>query len=385
MKALKEALALYWARLDKILLFLCLTASAYGMVIIHSATAYTGSNKYVLVQGIGLFLGLVCALIMAFIDYDRLKKLFWIFMAVSVALLGATLIMGTGGEETGNQSWIRFKLGGFELGVQPSEMVKIAFVFTFACHLSRLKERVNSIVGLLGLGVHAGVIMGLVALQGDLGTALVVVFIVLTMLFAAGLNIFYFLGAFAVVGATAPVLWNFLKPYQQQRIIYGFYPQGDPSGYGYQALLSEMMIGAGGTTGYGYMQGPHVQKGALFAQHTDFIFAAAGEDLGFVGTAAIILLLLLICGKIAYSAIMAKNMMGRLLCAGIFGMLTFQILCNIAMCLAVFPVIGITLPFFSYGGSSIVSVFLGVGVVLSVNARRDEYFYEYTVGEEEFR
>ena len=104
-----------------------------------------------------------------------------------------------------------------------------------------------------------------------------------------------------------------------------------------------------------------------------------------MGTAAIILILLLICIKIAYSAIRSKNMMGRLLCAGVFGMLTFQILCNIAMCLAVFPVIGITLPFFSYGGSSIVSVFLGVGVVLAVNARREEYFYEYTVGEEEFR
>ena len=296
---------------------------------------------------------------------------YWaILFIVSVALLGITLIIGdTGanGTETTNRSWLTIiKIGGKGFQIQPSEFVKIAFIISFSKHLSSVKKDINKIKTLVFIALHAGIIVGLILLSGDLGVTLVYVGIIVIMLAFAGLSKWYFIGGAGVIVLVFPFLWPYLNSYQQNRILIGFQPELDPTGFGFQPLLSLKAISAGGIFGRGMGTGGYYE--VLPASHTDFIFSTYCEIFGFVGAILFLIILIALVIRIINVGKNCKNEFGSFICIGIAGMFIVQSLMNIGMCLAMFPVIGITLPLMSYGGSSMLALYIAMGFVHAISA-----------------
>ena len=351
---------------DRMLLVLPVILSIFGIVMIASATkSYEGGLKFIIVQSGAFVIGLVMMLTFLSFDFERFKEkpVLWYFL--SICLLIFVLLFGT--EESGTKGWIRFA----GIGIQPSEFVKIGFAITFARHLESSGDSINRPLPLVGLLVHAGILIGLVLLQPDYGTAMVYIFMFICMIFAAGIKyriLLSFAGAFAVF---VPLAWFFiLKPYQQDRILSFLSPESDPAGAGYQVMQSKIAIGSGEFSGNGLFSGTQTQLGLLPAKHTDFIFGVIGEELGFIGCFIVIAVLLIIVIKCFITGMNARTDFGKFLCIGIGAMLLFQMFENIGMCIGVMPVTGIPLPFLSYGGSSMVTSMTALGFVLSVSARQ---------------
>jgi rod shape determining protein RodA len=358
-------------RIDWILLIPVLLSCGFGLLLISSATASFGTHKLIIVQAAGIFVGLVAALVLLTLEHENLARFPLIIYGCCILLLVATLIFGK--EVMGNKNWI--SLG--PVNVQPSEFVKIGFIITFAKHLSMVKEYLNNVRALIPLMIHFGGIAFLVALGGDLGTTLVFIFICLAMLAAAGLHWGYFLGAAVTIGVAAPFLFERLDEYQQMRILAVYDPSLDPLGYGYHTIQSKIALGSGGLTGSGLYKGIQTQFGILPEKQTDFIFSVCGEELGFLGCMLIIALELFIILRLLFIARKAPDLMGSLICIGLAAMLFVQAGENIGMCLGLLPVIGLTLPFFSYGGSSVLALCMSMGLAMSVNASRPkEYFFK---------
>ena len=276
-------------KLDPILLICTLVLSVVSIVTIFGAVDNFGRSKLVMQMAMTA-VGLIAFWALSNLDYRFLiDRFFWFFLIGSAILLLITLIFGSTGEnrETANTSWLTIPFVG--IAIQPSEFVKIAFICTFAKHLERVGGEVNRPTKLLGLLVHAGLIVGLILLSGDLGVALVYLGIVLLMLFSAGLSVWYFVGLVGVAAVSTPVLWKLLAPYQRERIIYGFHPELDPEGVGRQALMSRGCIADGGLFGKGLFGGGHYED--LAASHTDFIYATVCEKFGFLGGMIVVLAL----------------------------------------------------------------------------------------------
>ena len=334
------------------------------MVIIGGASTF--GKRVVLIQIAATLVGWVAMIVLANLDYRFLaEKLSPVFFGVSVLLLIVLLIDGTGAGT--NKSWLYFDFLPF--GIQPSEFIKTALALTFAYHLSRVKESINRPLVMLGLAAHAGSIIVLILMTGDLGVAVVFAGFILLMLFCAGLNLWYFFCGGALLVIVAPILWSQLATYQKQRILVGFRPQLDPMGYGYQPLLSRDAILSGGFLGKGITGGEIYEE--LYASHTDFVYATVCEKLGFVGGFVVLAALLLLIIRIILIAMRSERGLGSYLCIGMAGCFILQITINIGMCLAVLPVVGITLPFVSYGGSSVLGAYLMIGMVHSVCAHRN--------------
>ncbi len=309
--------------------------------------------------------GMIAMVILANLDYRMLAGKLWpLFYLGSIALMILLLLRGRA--QGTNKSWLYFDFLPF--GIQPSEFIKTALALTFAQHLESVRDRINRPLVILGLGAHAGLIIGLILMTGDLGVAVVFVGFILLMLFCAGLSLWYFAGGAGLLLIAAPILWSRLVPYQQQRILVGFNPSLDPLGYGYQPLLSRDAILSGGFFGQGLGGGAVYRE--LYASHTDFIFATVCEKFGFVGGFLVLALLLIVILRVLLLARHAERGLGSFLCVGIAACLILQIVINIGMCFGVLPVVGITLPFMSYGGSSVLGIYLMMGVVHSVSAHR---------------
>ncbi len=357
---------------DPICAATALLMALYGILVIASAVRVStpSPGKYIAIQGFAVLLGVVAMTVAACIDYEALLERFHIpLYLICVGILALTLVIGTG--EGSNKSWIRFDF--LPIGIQPSEFAKILFICTFAYHLSRVRERINRPLTLLGLCLHFGLVSGVVLLQGDLGSALVFVFIFIVMLFSAGISPLWMLGGAAVVTCAFPFLWERLSYYQRQRILVGFSPESDPKGFGYQVLRAKEAIANGGLFGMGYFSGTLSQSPAassLPKRHTDMIFAVMAEEFGFLGVCVYLGLFVLLVLRLLSLSRGARDRMGGYLCAGAAAVFIFQGLENIGMCLGVLPVIGLTLPFMSYGGSSVLSLFLLVGVAESVAVHR---------------
>ena len=364
------------ATVDWILVAAVVISSVYGYVLIMSATNSLGAaqSRNLLVHVVAAALGFVLMVVLSKSDYDHMIKYSRYLYIAGVVLLIVTYVFGSG-DETGNRSWIRIRIGDTTIGGQPSEIVKITFIMTFARHLDRVKDEINHPKNILLLGLHFAAIFGLILLQGDLGTALVFLFVFLAMCFAAGVSVWYFLAALFLAVAASPLLWTLMTEKQRQRILVGFNPELDPRGVGHQPLMSRRAIGSGGLFGAGYQKGHYTQNGIIPKQWTDFIFSAAGEEFGFVGALLVIVLLAVIIVRIFLVSRRAHNNAGSLICVGIMAVFVVHAVENIGMCLGLLPVIGIPLPFFSYGGSSILSSLMGIGVVLSVNSRRNIYYF----------
>ena len=358
--------------LDPVLFACTVALSLISIVTIFGAMDNFGTRKLIM-QVAMTVAGLIATVVVAQLDYRWIIDKLWIAMIIgSVIFLILPLIPGLGssGEniETSNKSWLNIPI--INIGIQPSEFVKIALICSFAKHVSmvRDRERINRIEELLFLLLHAGGIIGLILISGDLGVALVYIAFVAIMLFSAGLSYWYFIGGGAAAVLLFPLLWNFLKDYQRERIIVGFNPMLDPEGKGMQALLSKQCIGNGGLFGIGLMGKGDYE--VLPASHTDFIFATICEKFGLVGGLIVVALLIIMVVRILFIARESENDYGGLVCVGVAAVIIVQTIENLGMCLAMLPVIGITLPFLSCGGSSLLATFVLVALVHSVKSHK---------------
>ena len=359
---------------DMVLLGLCCAATAFGLVMISSATNYLQSGRHLLVQGIAALLGIVLYFVVAQIDLTEVvKKWKWIFCFN----IGFFLLLKTplGFESNGNLAWLH--IPGFPVNIQPAEIVKLTFILLLAQQLVWLKENrdLKSIPSIAMLGGHLVLVVGLYyVISSDMGSVLVYVFAFACMAFAAGVALRWFVLTIAVGGFGVYVLYELDKipPHMVARFRVLFDHSYDPQGVGWHQTRSLLALGGGKLTGQGLFNGTQTQSEfswSLPFRHTDFIFAAIGEELGLLGCLLVIVLLSAIIIRCLMTATKAKSRMEAYVCVGMASMLIFQSISNMGMCLFVMPVIGLTLPFFSYGGSSILTLFIAMGIVSGIRGR----------------
>jgi rod shape determining protein RodA len=357
--------------LDVALVLAPILISGLGLLMIYSAThtrldqAGEDPLYFVKRQAIAIVLGIVAMGIMTVIDYRRLRELALFGYAGTVLLLVA--VLGAGVSVKGAQA--RFDIGPFQL--QPGEMAKLFVILVLAGYLALHREELDA--RHLGVAlIIAGVPMGLIMLQPDLGTDLVLMFIVFTMLAVAGakgrhLVILLLLG---VTIAIAAVNFGVLKDYQIERLT-SFANEGkDSARSGYNQEQSKLTIGAGGLTGQGLFEGTQTTGSYVPEQHTDFIFTVVGEELGFVGGAMLLGLFALIVWRTWRAARLANDLFGTLCCMGVLAMIVFQVFENVGMTMGIMPITGIPLPWMSYGGSSVIVSFACIGLVANIHMRR---------------
>ena len=354
---------------DLILLLICLITSAFGCIIISSATNPVGFSRYLTVQIVAILLGVVFYMMTSSLDVEVLSEHRSVLVGIGVFLLLLLIPFGTG-DNLGNRSWLDIPL--IPVDIQPAEICKITYILITASVMNSHKNRISSPVSVFHMVFHLVLLFGLnIVLSRDLGVSLIYVFVFIGMAFSGGVSMLWFLFAAGVLVAAAPVLWTQLDDYQKLRIEMLYNPKIDAEGQGVrwhtnQSLLS---LNGGGFSGQGLFNGNRTQTDSLNAQHTDFIFSAIGEELGFVGCMLVIVLLFAIVARCIYVGIRSQEYMRRMICFGAASALVFQVFINIGMCIGVTPVIGITLPLISYGGSSTVSLYAMLGLVSGVYAR----------------
>ncbi|MEI3541651.1 MAG: FtsW/RodA/SpoVE family cell cycle protein [Acutalibacteraceae bacterium] len=364
----------YFRLTDSIFWSISVSTSIFSLLLLLSVSR-TSNFGYFRTQLIAIIIGYIGAFIITKSDYRIIAKHYVIVAVICVLLIICTLIFGT--SVTGNsgidaKAWLKLPGG---ISFQPSELAKIGFMITFSKHLSVLKEKneLTSFFNVALLGVHALVPIALTHLQGDDGAAIIFFFMFLFMAFAAGVQLRYFFAVFAAIILMIPILWNYVfAEYQKQRIINQINPEADPLNTGFQQIQGKISIGSGKIFGQGLFNGPRVGSNSVPIQESDFIFSVAGEELGFIGCTLIILLLCLMLFRTLKTASMSSDCLGTCICFGFFGLVASQTIFNLGMCLSVLPVMGVTLPFFSAGGSSSACLYLGIGLIQSVYIQRDD-------------
>ena len=363
---------------DMFLLVLCLIVAGFGCVCIASATSAEkfGSNfRYIAIQLVSIGLGVMMYALVSSIDLDFLSEhrmLMVIFNCFLLLMLWSPL--GTD-NHTGNRSWIDLKI----ISVQPAEICKITYIIIMASVMSSHQNRISHPVSVIHMCFHLFLLVGLnMVVSGDAGVSLIFVFIFIGMAFAGGVSLWWFVLAIGLIAVAFPVLWQFLGEYQRNRIRILFDPTIDPTGINerYHSIMNLRSLTGGGLTGQGLFNGNRTQGGNLFAQHTDYIFSSMGEELGFVGCLVIMILEMLIIGRCIYVGMHCQDYMRRLVCYGAASALMFQVMINVGMCIGVMPVIGLTLPLISYGGSSVVTIFAMLGLVSGAHARPQSLSHE---------
>ena len=355
---------------DLILLLLCLVATAFGCVAIASTTNAEGTLRYVIVQIGAALIGVFLFFIVSSVDSDFFSEHRTWLVVFNCFLLLLIIPFGTD-NDTGNKSWLDIPL--MPVQIQPAEICKIAYVLVLASVMASHQNKPSSLKSVAHLLLHVGLIVGLnMVLSRDLGVSLIFVFIFIGMAFAGGISLIWFAVAGGALAAATPILWNFREDYQKRRIQILWDKTIDPEGINerYHTLRSIRSLTGGGMTGQGLFQGNRTQAlGALYAQHTDYIFSAIGEELGYVGCVITVLLLVLIIARCIWVGMRSGDYMRRLICFGVSSSLIFQVISNVGMCIGLTPVIGLTLPFISYGGSSMVSLYAMIGLVSGVYAK----------------
>lgn len=355
---------------DMILLALCVASSVFGIVMIYAATYTEGNTRMIIIQTASLCAGILVYLGMTALDIDILagqRTLLFLFNSIFIAML---LVWGIEGS-TGNRSWLHFSFLPFN--IQPAEVCKITYIIILAKTMSVHRNHVSSLRCVPVLTGHMLFIVAeIVFISKDMGVALIFVFIFLIMAYAGGVSGWWFLGGGAAFAAVSPYLWkHIMRPDQKKRILALIDPTIDPTGEGvlWQTNKNLEALRNGGLSGQGLFHGDLTNSAALPARHTDSIFCSIGEQLGLIGCLAVLLLLLAIVARCIYVGMKSPDYMNRLICIGIASMFLFQILINVGVCLGLFPVIGLALPFFSYGGSSLMTSFLAVGIVSGIKMR----------------
>lgn len=350
-------------RFDFVLLGTTMLLMIFGIAMVYSATLdVPGYEDYALRQAIYGLVGLVLLIAVAAFDYRLLTSLQWPIYGVVLVLLAAVAALGQ--VRGGSSGWFN---AGLVL-VQPAELSKVLFAVAFAQFLSSHHDSLRRPQVVLGAFVLLGLPVALIYLQPDLGTAIVLVVIGVAMMFVADLPWGYIVAALAGAALAAPIVWANLEEYMRQRILIFLDPASDPDASFNiaQALIS---IGNGGWLGKGFTQGSQSQLHFLRVRYADFIFSVIAEELGFIGAIVLIGLLLVVLWRLWSIADQARDYFGRLIVAGVTTMILFQAAISIGMNLGLVPVTGITLPFISYGGSSLITVMLGIGLAQSVAMR----------------
>lgn len=397
-----KSLILPWQEIDWLLFGLVIGLTIFGGIMIRSVELNQGWTdwwQHWIVGGVGV----VLALIIARWRYETLLQWRWIIYAITNLSLLAVIFIGT--SALGAQRWIT--IAGFN--IQPSEFAKLGAIITLAAMLhERTAATIPNVVRAL---LVTAVPWGLVFIQPDLGTSLVFGAIALGMLYWANANLGWLvllssplvaailfnvwfpswliwtvlmgivawktlpwhrsgtLGAIAInliSGELGHILWGLLKDYQKDRIVLFLDPDKDPLGGGYHLIQSRIAIGAGKLLGRGLTKGTQTQLNFIPEQHTDFIFSAIGEELGFIGSIGLLIAFWLICLRLVIIAQNAKDNFGSLLAIGVLSMIVFQTVVNISMTIGLAPVTGIPLPWLSYGRSAMLTNFIGIGIVESV-------------------
>ncbi len=365
MSKIKDYLAYFFKSTDKFLLALSLASSIFGICMVYSATlnsTTTGFPRDARTMIFAVILGLILAMAISLVDSDIICKLWPVWAGLSILLMVLVFIFGVAPSAREDaRTWLNLGLFYF----QPSELVKIFFIITFSVHLSMVQAQINKIKNVALLLLHVAVPTGLVMISGDDGSALVFLLIAVGMLFVAGLSWKYFLGGGVLAAAAVPLLWMRLNEFQRARFLSIIHPEDYPT-TAYQQNLGLSALANGGLTGQGYLKGAYTQAGTVPEAQNDMIFTAIGEELGLLGCLACLILLNLIIFRIIYNGRHNLQTHSQFLCYGMAFMIGFHVLINVAMCLRIGPVIGITLPFFSAGGSSTLCLYIGLGVVFSV-------------------
>lgn len=378
---LKATLIDFIQQADLVLLALCCAATLYGIALVFSATRYMAPSvgtRRMVTQCAALLLGICVYIFFSMLDLESVTRKWKWVLAFNVGLiLLLKTPLGVEGD-TGNRAWLKFPGVPFQIG--PAEVVKITFVLLLAKQIEWLweeKEDLRSFRSAVFVLAHTFGLCGLYFwVSKDMGNALVFLFIFLCMTFVAGFALRWFLLFFAAGGGAFALAWklDLIYGYMKERFIVLFDHSYAPQGVGWQQTRSLLAIGSGGLFGQGYLNGNLTQSigPSLPAKQTDLIFAVTGEELGLFGCLAIILLLALIIFRILLVARKARTPFYRYVCVGMASILIFQTVINIGMCLFVMPTIGVTLPFFSYGGSSVVTLFMAMGVVSGIKKRSPE-------------
>lgn len=382
MKTLSSPFHEFFKKGDPILLLLCLLASAFGVALIFSATRYNENNQAVVIQIVAIFLGVVAYILCTFIDFQLFVEKNWKLIFWGSVLFILLLLTPLGSNVGGNRNWLDIPY--FPINIQPNEIDKIPFILLLALLITRIQNQgrdIGSVSAVFQIGAYAAFMLGLIAVVcGDMGMCVVYTFIFATMAWSAGVKLRWFVLVGGALVIAFVVLWVFVLPntaawdnvYFIRRIRVVFDHSFEPQGVGQQQNRSILAIGSGQIFGKGYLQGTLTQSeysSTLPARHTDFIFAVCGEELGMVGCLLLLLLLSLIILRCIWVARNANSSFHAYVAMGMAGMLIIQIAANVGMCLFVFPVMGLTLPFISYGGSSIITLYAAMGIVSSVKAR----------------
>ena len=377
---LKPYIKEFFQRADIFLLVICILCSIFGITMIEKAVTgmYEGGwnmsapAKYLAVQIASMILGIIAFVLFTVIDVDLVARQWKLLMLVDLVLLVALVLFGVD-DGTGNSAWIRFA----GIGVQPSEIIKVIYIIVAARQMTYLKEYkdINSFFSVVQMAAHFLLVFGsIVVVSSDLGSASIILGIFLVMFFALGVRLYWFAAGGAAVAAAIPLLWNyFLKDYQKQRLIAPYDSSVDPEGWGirWQTIQSKMTLASGRLTGVEEGHTPSVFTG----KHTDFIFSCVGENLGMIGCIVVILLLMILIIHCIRIGLKSGRTFDMLVCIGVAAAVTFQNFINIGMNIGITPVIGITLPFFSYGGSSMVTMFAAMGLVSGIKYKlKPEHF-----------
>lgn len=369
MRGIWNSIADYIRECDKLLLLLCVAASGYGCIAVLSATAYTGSANDFFTQLITIFLGVFVVVVISKFDYNLYKKLWPLIALACLIPVILTFFIGFAPGNTDDKAWLRLPGG---LTFQPAEILKIAFIITFSIHLERVGEKVNNLKYLIPVLIHGALPVVLVHMQGDDGTAMIFAVIMLLMLFAAGLKARYYVIFIVAVLIAAPLIYFLVMNADQQARIWSIFNlEDDLQGSDWQQWRGRIALANGGWFGQGFLKGQLTQTGQVPEGYNDFIFVSIGEEFGLFGCLLVLLLLAFICLRILHIGTIAREKRGKLICVGVFAMLFAQIIINIGMCLSITPVIGVTLPFFSAGGTSLVCLYSGIGVIMSVYMHRN--------------
>jgi rod shape determining protein RodA len=366
----------YVKQFDYSLFISVIILSIIGLVVLNSATlSMSGRESIMKTQIASLVIGIIASLVISAFDYSNFKSVALIIYLVSVGLLMLVLFVGFGYKEVGSKSWLIIPVKNYNISFQPAELSKITIVILISCFLEKIKERQEVGKNIAKLVIFFFIVVGLIIKQPDYGMAVVFFVALFIMIYICGVRYKYLFITAGAVLFTTPFLWFFaLNDDRKKRILEFIFPGYDPEGASYQLERAQIAIGSGKIYGSGLYKGIQTQTppqvGGVPVRESDMIFTVIGEELGFVGSVLVIALIVFIIIRCIYIAKNSRDNYGALLVTGLTGMMAYQSLQNIGMCVRLLPVTGLPLPFVSAGGSAMITNYISIGIILSISMRR---------------
>jgi len=351
-------------RIDKPLFLAIIAILLIGLVMLYSASLEYYSKDIVLRQVFWVVFGILLLSLIMRIDYQMFINLSYILYAANLLIL--ILVLFIGKSRGGSHRWI--SLGLFN--IQPSELAKITLVLALSSFLGKRKNEITKIGIFAGAFLFVAPFFLLIIIEPDLGGAVILIPVAIAMLYIAGARIKHIAGLVLMGLGSLPVLWNFLKEYQKQRLFVFINPNIDPLGSGYTIIQSKIAVGSGGVLGKGFLSGTQNQLNFLPERHTDFIFSVVGEEWGLVGGVALILLYAFVIFRGIRIMSATPDIRGKLLATGFIALFALQVIINIGMTIGFLPIVGLPLPLISYGGSSLITTLLYLAFLLNVSTKR---------------